>query len=1823
MKRGQAWLSKGIEELAARPAPAFDVVIVGSGYGGAVAAARLSRCHDDSGKRMTVAVLERGLEYAPGSFPARMDEMVAHTRLSGSPADAMSAAGTTGLFDFRLGGDVWALVANGVGGGSLINAGVCEEADWKVLAHPDWPEPWLGNRSRWQELYARARRRLGAEQRWPDGRVPRQAAMKTLAEAHGGHYRTVHLSITPPSAAPLPGGEAGPPVRPCLECGDCFSGCNVGAKLTLSQTYLAAAFRQRCEIYRGATVQRVERRGTGWRVHYRFTDPLLTLGETRDYWVDTRRVVLAAGTYGSTEILLRARAAGLSVSPRLGDGFSANGDLLSAFYDGPHDLGSPPDPARPLQDRLSGPTITSQVSWQQPDPVIGRDYRVRTLQDLGVPGALGWLLGEVLTCMNVPQRWLRFHLRTEQPDDVDPFAVDPQAVRRSLVTVSYLHDGADGRIRPQPGWTHSRSDGALRIDWPGLERLGTIDAEHRRLDALKPPGSNLMRNPLWQFLPDTSVVNQVQRNRTWLTVHPLGGCRMALDSEDGVVDPFGRVFDTGLDLQVEGEPLGERLRLRMEGVERRAVHAGLHVLDGSIVPTSLGINPLLTITALAEGAIDRWIADAGWRELAPEELTADPLALPRADWSPRPPQRTAATALAVRERMFGRLDTPPADHPAEDAGGDKARGADVVSLLVDFAAIGDLQVFLTRPDKSVPLSATIEVRPELSSGVRGVRGDTKPSYVPPRSLVGVVHWMRTERSCLGQRLFRSVPTFVRTRLGADWHEPGGRATDGLWDKIKALTHFGAVRELAYEFEPLDAPWLLRPGDELPTGTRLHGRKRLSYRLDSWADRDSSNPWLQLMEMDLHAELPDGSSRRLARLRFDDAAAIGDYELPLRVVAQENALLATRDLASLGLYFGRVMAGLHMFSFRGPNYAARLQGPRGLDRLPALAYGSDTRYAGLTLERHRVPVDAGTPEDPERLTLCLTRFRPTDPIGPPVLLVHGFGSGGIQYTHRAIEQPLAPWLARQGHDVWVAELRTSIGLSTADRQWSMDEVATEDIPALVRHVLDECGVKQLRVVAHCIGAAMFCMAALAGKLQHMQDRMSMVERLTLMQVGPHVALQRSNRARARVMARLQQMFGLARADSVASQVPSAAEELLDRLLSPLLYPQPQRPYYRFSADALRNAWRTNANRSAAVFGQLFQYENMTDGVFKALEDLLGTCNLTTYAQTAKYAGGERLTDREANDAYVTTPRLKRYFDFPVLLIHGQKNEVFEIRSMRLNEALLLRANVPVRLVQIPGYGHLDCVVGRHADRDVFASIDAFLKLPAPIEPLAGPPIRPIFNGLSGADTRLLAVGPWLGHAEPADGALLLRLGGRLDKLGSDLHAVAVQATTASKPLLLRRPGLNHPVHEFATDYRLPLPAGGETAEVFVVGIHESLPKDVPAEARRKELRLVEEARQAMRAPRAVAALLLHPGWLARMTEPDPADLGLVLACCRQRPLLVDRAMADASMRELRQRLTATGRNGFDALLFAGDQIYADSRNAGTQAGLSDMAFADAYREAWTAPAQRDVMRSRPTYMTIDDHEFRNDYGPPLAQGRPHEYALARRNWLRYQMAAGPAPRRPSDTWRQFEMRGFACFIADTRSDRAEVSGLDRRGATIMSSLQMGDLFRWLRRLQKSGYGERPKLILMSCPIAPWFADAAEPHGELRTDGWQRFPDSIARLLGFIARRKIGNVLFLSGDYHCFADVAITLYAPDGSAIEVRSIVGSGLYSPYPFANAQPSEWLLKLPRQPLPGSRVEWRYKVTRAGRGSGYTQLWIERDGAGWRVHRNFRVVAPGPNDPG
>jgi len=521
--------------------PRYDVIVVGSGYGGGVSAMRLAR----AGKR--VAVIERGREVATGEFPSRFPDMRHEMRVTGG---RMAMGSETGLYDVRIGEDMHVLVGRGLGGGSLVNAGVALRPDARVFADPVWPGQ-IRQDGLLDAGYARARRWL---------RPARDPQAATLTKFKALEAASAALG-TPPIAPEIvvgfadtvnPAGIAQPA---CTRCGDCCAGCNVGAKNTVALTYLPEAVRHGAELFtHGRVLHVVPAPAGGWHVQIERVDTPGP-GHDKQLTLAADMVILAAGTLGSTEILLRSREKGLALSDRLGARFSANGDIIAFGYGAkvPVNAVGVGHPAK-IEGMNVGASVSGQIE------IVDRDDLANsvTIQEGVLPSALA----PILPVMFVPNGRLLGALQSL----VSGVYKGPFASLQTFFAVS--HDTAAGRFH--------LNDDRLVLCWPGAKD----EAVYQRLDAalaalVGKVGGSYVKNPL---------AGSVMGNQP-ATAHPLGGCAMGTDRSSGVVDHAGRVFDGTAD----------------KGAS--AVHAGLHVIDGAIIPRSLGVNPLLTITALAERAM--------------------------------------------------------------------------------------------------------------------------------------------------------------------------------------------------------------------------------------------------------------------------------------------------------------------------------------------------------------------------------------------------------------------------------------------------------------------------------------------------------------------------------------------------------------------------------------------------------------------------------------------------------------------------------------------------------------------------------------------------------------------------------------------------------------------------------------------------------------------------------------------------------------------------------------------------------------------------------------------------------------------------------------------------------------------------------------------------------------------------------------------------------------------------------------------------------------------------------------------------------------------
>ena len=549
----------------------FDAVVVGSGFGGSVMAYRLA----EAGLR--VCLLERGKAYPPNSFPRAPHRM---KKNFWDPSE-----GLYGMFNVWSFNELGAVVCSGLGGGSLIYANVMIRKDerWFVKEdiHNGGYEYWPVTRDDLDPHYDRVEKMLGAQrfpfERDPYSRTSKTKALKGAAERLGLDWRLPNLAITFANEGedPVPGEpirEAHPNLHgrtryTCRLVGECDLGCNYGSKNTLDYNYLSEAKRLGAEIRTLCEVRRFEPRdGGGYAVHYvRHQLDLALEGQSTDtstlpeQTITADRLILSAGTLGSTFLLLKNRRAFPGLSDQLGTRFCGNGDLITFAMESSDDVGGERVPR--LIDAGYGPVITSAV--RVADREDGGDGRGFYVEDAGYPEFVNWMLEVVDAPTDAFRnfwgnafRHIRDKLLSREPE------TDVGAEVTRLLGSTELSAGLLpmlGMGRDIPDGKMELREGKLNVDWR-IENSGPYfdDVREKMRDIAEALGGRY-----------TDPLDHLNR---LVTVHPLGGCPMGQDETEGVVDSYGEVFN----------------------------YPGFYIADGSVMPGPVGPNPSLTIAALAD-----------------------------------------------------------------------------------------------------------------------------------------------------------------------------------------------------------------------------------------------------------------------------------------------------------------------------------------------------------------------------------------------------------------------------------------------------------------------------------------------------------------------------------------------------------------------------------------------------------------------------------------------------------------------------------------------------------------------------------------------------------------------------------------------------------------------------------------------------------------------------------------------------------------------------------------------------------------------------------------------------------------------------------------------------------------------------------------------------------------------------------------------------------------------------------------------------------------------------------------------------------------------
>ncbi len=358
-------------------------------------------------------------------------------------------------------------------------------------------------------------------------------------------------------------------------------------------------------------------------------------------------------------------------------------------------------------------------------------------------------------------------------------------------------------------------------------------------------------------------------------------------------------------------------------------------------------------------------------------------------------------------------------------------------------------------------------------------------------------------------------------------------------------------------------------------------------------------------------------------------------------------------------------------------------------------------------------------------------------------------------------------------------------------------------------------------------------------------------------------------------------------------------------------------------------------------------------------------------------------------------------------------------------------------------------------------------------------------------------------------------------------------------------------------------------------------------------------------------------------PAPASgATFAVASCQYPAGFLDGELAERSYRRLARCLDR--RNPAfrpQAVLLVGDQVYVDAT-----AGLFDPTaehdrFCLPHERLIAMAPLRHIVRRVPVYAMLDDHEIEDNWEPLPGDAANHaNLAEGRAAYLRYQRLAdprAPAPASDAPLWSTFEANGVPFFIADTRSERRPRDATNIADASIMSDTQRDALLAWL-----SAHRASPLPKFIACPALPLprhrrAVQNGSVASALRSDSWDGYRASLAGLLGHIAKERVPNVVFLSGDEHLSLVARVTLRTDAGEPVVVHSVHSSALYAPFPFANSIDDD-LLADETFRIGDCTVEVRTRFAAAG--DGFAIVRVFEDGGRWRARLRF-LRGPRPAD--
>lgn len=1756
-------ISSPIESLirsgsSEQPLLETDFLIVGSGYGGAVAAMRLA-CESTGAAAREVVVLERGKEYGLGDFPYDFEDIPSHVRVitdresegidEENPGSDGSVTGgyPDALFNLHVGGKsvvtsdsgpdgppqdgaasnnsvVDVLVGSGLGGTSLINANVAEVPADHVFRKPGWPQEFRDVKNPLAMAFENVRQQIGVTTRTSDGNeeFSKYSALRRVGRAVKGDVRPATIAVS----TGLKSNGVGVQQNPCTDCGNCITGCNVGAKNTLDRNLLRLAKSRGATFHTGATVEKIEPCGDGgsrcWKIYIHPTVPPAGTAQAETYFILADNVILAAGTLGSTEILLRSEKENtLMFSPRLGERFSTNGDGIAMSYGQKTKVGAVARAAQKNVVKQVGPTITGIMQT-----------RGLSVEEASIPAPLARIFSELVTSGAMLQRLARRRLPALlRKGAFDPVAASMEVAEHCQALLIMGDDGAKGKLSLSP------NNKRLHIHFPRVNENKSLSTSHEMLKSLDRKsgldGGQYVPNPLWKLLPSGAdeVLGGTMPDSRVLTVHPLGGCAMSDTVEGGVVNHEGQVFD----------PMG-------------TLHEGLYVLDGSIVPTALEVNPFLTIAALAwrnSGLIleGLGVTESGRVRVKPEY--ADLGKMPD-----RQRDRPAPTAFVIQEQLYGSMREPTPWFERNLCDRDLCRLTQEDGLVVQVSAAHEnAERWLENPG-ATPLRATMElyINPLDADDVEkfqpvGVNKEhLQMSGAPLMTLDG--HF-----TILAEDSFTRMRDYwggIKAMLA--YRKRRGMGTVTLWKQEDGLLR--SVRKFLRRFCVFYNIGMLQSRrrrmhyvfQDHSSGVSIRGEKVMGY------SNDLPGMWQGLLNLDIAVGEGDSHATH-ATLQVNPEYLLEPGLLEIKESANlpQSLLFA----GGLGSFFARSMLVTNFWEFGGLESldapAKQCTAPRPLMTASGVV---DPQYFPL-----EVPIRLDCSGKPEgAIPLQLTRYPKEG--AEPILLLHGLAQGSQIYWTESTKN-LATYFYDNDFDVWLLDYRLSNHIlpHISDRNWSMDEIARFDIPMAIDEVCALTGKDSTSVFGHCVGACTLAMATLSDETLHTRITAAVTNA-----IHPWVISSPGNRFRAKFGGFYREQVAEEMLNPIPHKQESAIQNVIDRIAFGLsrLGDAEEDDHQLFGGSPLVQGI---CDRMSFLYGRMWNHKNLTPETHEAFSQMLGPAPVSVYQHLYHYSQTRRITDKNGENIYLDYDTIRERWKFPILFVHGEDSRVFNPHSARRSARRLSRilrpdrsvGNIAVGYKIYPGYGHMDVIFGKNAHVECFPDYVRFLKDP-----------DSTCDPIDAAD--------W-----PTPHQFKPKLGPVLRAAWIENDRIRLRFWCELRTNMVRKPtGL--------------VVSGGRLVEECEVSVHcdepDTRPRyrliDVEIESDAGNIELIIggdlSAGGKLRGARLVYD---EQAWLHRLRlltqKTRKGRMRFVVGSCRYPGSLVDNALSDKVFGAIQRHVD--GADGAQILFLTGDQIYADALDQLVEVKSLKTQYDDRYQRAFDPQHSPDFARliaTVPTHFSLDDHEIADNWSgslQPVSKSPTPQFEYALDTAARF-MSSGrsqvpvlgdPLPGKVGKR-RPFyyplchpQECDFPTFVADSRAERQLRNCNNPSRHNMMSPEQYAELTNWLKQAAEY-YPLAPKFIVSGSIVAPLPHSYCEQGSTWRQqDGWAGYPGTLENLLTFIVKEKISKVVFVGGDAHLSAVSRLELQH-SGQQVSVWQIVSSGLYAPMPFANGHYEDYL---------------------------------------------------------